>query len=81
MTKYKGFYIPDNLNKRVVARRLASVNRCAVTMGMDDMNETCQSIASCDNCIMNESVLIDYAVESKLITKREALKITLDNKV
>jgi hypothetical protein len=76
--KYRGFIIPNNLNRRTIVRRLASVNNCASTISADDMRLTCQSQPSCDGCILNSSALIDYAVESKLITKCEALKITLD---
>lgn len=78
MTKYIGFIIPKYLSKKVVVHRLASVYRCAIIMSPDDMTETCYSQSSCAGCIMNSSALIDYAVESKLITKSEALQITLD---
>lgn len=81
MKQYKGFIIPDNINKRLIVRVLDHKEYCPVQVR--EIKNHCQKQHHCIGCLFHNidksyGALIDYALQEKYITKCEALQYTLD---
>ena len=82
MKKYRGLCVPNIITQRVVNNNLFKE---ACTVGHTDYYKVCIDIGPCPRCLLDtrwettRALLIEYAAEHGIITKREALQYTLDN--